>query len=399
MFTVRRAPTLLFAVLLLAVSPVGAQSADEARVQRESNRLEQARVARDLDVAGAEVSEIRAALEGLDQSLAFQQAEIDRATQALAAATASAQAHQRSVEETSVRVSEVRVRVQSSVVDAYTGGFGATEDWMGSADLAEATQRQELLRVVRGRFADDLDVLRGLVEQQERATEQARLAMVDIAAAGAVLDAGRRELQAQRDTEARLEEGLRAKVGDFEGQAAQLRAAEQELTDVITAHDRAAAAAAAAASSVAAAARATRVVDDVPNLSPARVSGGGFLIPASGPVTSHFGYRRHPILGSVRLHAGTDIGSPYGAAIWASKAGEVIFAGWNGGYGNCVIISHGGGLSTLYAHQSELNVGEGDSVSQGDVIGWVGSTGQSTGAHLHFEVRVGGTPEDPMNYL
>ena len=128
-------------------------------------------------------------------------------------------------------------------------------------------------------------------------------------------------------------------------------------------------------------------------------SSSGFVFPADGPVTSPYGWRRHPVLGTSRLHAGADIGAGYGSDIWAAKAGVVIFAGWNGGYGNCVMIDHGDDIVTLYGHMSEFYVSEGQSVAQGTVIGAVGSTGLSTGPHLHFETRVGGTPEDPMLFL
>ena len=99
-----------------------------------------------------------------------------------------------------------------------------------------------------------------------------------------------------------------------------------------------------------------------------------------------------------RLHAGIDIAVPYGTPIHAAASGTVIYAGWMGGYGNFVIIDHGGGLSTGYAHQSSIAVG-GGSVSQGQVIGYVGCTGHCFGPHLHFEVRINGTPVDPLGYL
>jgi murein DD-endopeptidase MepM/ murein hydrolase activator NlpD len=122
---------------------------------------------------------------------------------------------------------------------------------------------------------------------------------------------------------------------------------------------------------------------------------GSFIKPADGPITSGFGSRYHPILHRTRMHTGIDIGAGYGAQIHAAGAGEVIFAGYRGGYGNCVIIDHGGGVSTLYGHCSSLNVSEGQQVSQGQSIARVGSTGLATGPHLHFEVRHNGTPVDP----
>jgi murein DD-endopeptidase MepM/ murein hydrolase activator NlpD len=129
-------------------------------------------------------------------------------------------------------------------------------------------------------------------------------------------------------------------------------------------------------------------------------SGSGSLSwPVSGSVTSPFGWRVHPILGYKKFHTGIDIGVGYGTPIHASAAGTVTYSTWMGGYGNVIIVDHGDGLSTLYAHQSSLAVGSGARVARGQTVGYVGSTGFSTGAHLHFEVRVNGNPVDPMGYL
>jgi murein DD-endopeptidase MepM/ murein hydrolase activator NlpD len=122
-------------------------------------------------------------------------------------------------------------------------------------------------------------------------------------------------------------------------------------------------------------------------------SSQGLIWPVSGPVTSPFGYRWG------RLHAGIDIGVPYGTPIHAAASGTVVLAAWTGGYGNYTCIDHGGGLATCYAHQSSYAVSTGTQVSQGQVIGYVGSTGHSFGPHLHFEVRISGNPVDPLGYL
>jgi murein DD-endopeptidase MepM/ murein hydrolase activator NlpD len=126
---------------------------------------------------------------------------------------------------------------------------------------------------------------------------------------------------------------------------------------------------------------------------------GAMVWPVSGTVTSGYGWRIHPILKTRRLHTGIDIGASYGTAIVAADSGRVIYSTWVGGYGNTIAIDHGRGISTLYAHQSSLAVGYGATVARGQVIGYVGSTGLSTGPHLHFEVRVNGSPVDPMGYL
>jgi len=133
-------------------------------------------------------------------------------------------------------------------------------------------------------------------------------------------------------------------------------------------------------------------------------SGGGggtgeLMWPVQGPITSPYGYRIHPILGYKKLHTGIDFGVGYGTPIHASDSGTVIYATWMGGYGNVVVVDHGRGISTLYAHQSRMAVGSGARVARGQTIGYVGSTGFSTGPHLHFEVRVNGNPVDPMGYL
>jgi murein DD-endopeptidase MepM/ murein hydrolase activator NlpD len=122
-------------------------------------------------------------------------------------------------------------------------------------------------------------------------------------------------------------------------------------------------------------------------------SAAGYIWPVLGPVTSPFGWRWG------RMHEGIDIAAPTGTPIRAAAAGTVIHAGWLGGYGNLTVIDHGGGVATAYGHQSSLAAGSGAFVAQGQVIGYIGSTGHSTGPHLHFEVRVNGVPQDPLGYL
>jgi len=126
---------------------------------------------------------------------------------------------------------------------------------------------------------------------------------------------------------------------------------------------------------------------------PIRQGGGGYIWPVNGPVVSPFGQRWG------RLHAGVDIAVPAGTPIRAAASGSVAMAGWMGGYGQYTCIQHGGGIATCYAHQSSIGVSAGQSVKQGQVIGSVGCTGHCFGDHLHFEVRINGSPVDPMGYL
>ena len=129
------------------------------------------------------------------------------------------------------------------------------------------------------------------------------------------------------------------------------------------------------------------------------VSSSSFIWPVRGVITSPFGYRMHPIRGRYIFHSGIDIGVASGTPIKCSANGTVIMSTWYGGYGNCIIVDHGGGWSTLYGHCSALYVSKGKTVLQGTVIGAVGSTGMSTGPHLHFEVRYNGSPVDPRSRL
>lgn len=128
-------------------------------------------------------------------------------------------------------------------------------------------------------------------------------------------------------------------------------------------------------------------------------SGGQLSWPVQGQITSTFGQRVHPVFKTKMMHTGMDIRAPRGTPVRAAGPGEVLFAGWLRGYGQVIIIDHGNNLSSVYAHLSSMSVREGSAVKKGQTIGAVGSTGTATGAHLHFEVRVGGDARDPMRYL
>jgi len=126
---------------------------------------------------------------------------------------------------------------------------------------------------------------------------------------------------------------------------------------------------------------------------------GNLSMPLHASVTSPFGWRRHPIFGVRKFHTGIDLAGPNHSPIKAADGGSVLYAGWYGGYGKVVILSHGKGMATLYAHLSKVNVSPGINLQKGDVVGYEGTTGFSTGPHLHFEVRVDGKPNNPLNYV
>ena len=122
-------------------------------------------------------------------------------------------------------------------------------------------------------------------------------------------------------------------------------------------------------------------------------------VPSTKYITSYYGYRIHPVYGYKKFHSGIDIGASYGADIVAMADGKVTLASWNGGYGKCVVVNHGGGLTSLYGHNSDILVSYGQEVKKGQVIAKAGSTGVSTGPHLHFEVRKNGSTTDPRGYV
>lgn len=130
-----------------------------------------------------------------------------------------------------------------------------------------------------------------------------------------------------------------------------------------------------------------------------RGASGAYMWPCHGEITSYFGWRTHPIFGTTKYHSGMDIAVDYGTPIYATNNGTVVYSGWLGGYGNCVMIDHGGGLVSLYGHNQSLTVSEGQYVNKGTVIAYAGSTGYSTGPHCHFEMRLHGEVTEPLNYL
>ncbi|MDD6477356.1 MAG: peptidoglycan DD-metalloendopeptidase family protein [Eubacteriales bacterium] len=152
-----------------------------------------------------------------------------------------------------------------------------------------------------------------------------------------------------------------------------------------------------------AAAMSQNAVNNGSSSSSSSYTGGAMAWPVpsvgTGNITSIFGWRTHPIFGVGRGHTGVDIGASYGSSVVAANPGRVIYAGWYGGYGNCVQIDHGGGVVTLYGHNSSLNVSVGQQVSRGQTIAYIGSTGYSTGPHCHFEVILDGVQVDPLDYI
>ena len=241
----------------------------------------------------------------------------------------------------------------------------------------------------------DQEVLAERRQAEEGLADQRRLADAAQVRADRARLAAEAALEPLADALGDLEQAraaLAVRIDEFETEADALAAEQSRLESIIA--DRAAAVAPPEAGP---GGGSGSPPPTEPGIDPGGGNGGGdtasLVWPVTGVVTSEFGWRWG------RMHHGIDIAAPSGSPIGSAAAGEVYFAGWMNGYGYTTLVDNGGGLTTLYAHQSQLGAGVGQQVSRGQVIGYVGSTGNSSGPHLHFEIRFGGTAVDPRQYL
>ena len=366
------------AVVALVVTSLAApaSASTASRRRQDQVRAERARKAKELNALRASDVQLEKAVSALAAAVKSESARLASARQAVAAAESELRRTENRIAETESEMNSLQSAVVNRAVLAYINPQRTTMAELADAkDLGEASRRAAVLRQVANNDRDVIDRLRAV--REDLGIEK------DKAAAQRSVAAKRRDDVKQRVTalssnlaeKARLEKALDARIKSIQAEATALAAEETKISEILAARARAG--------------RASRSGDS----GPTAVSGAGLIWPTRGTVTSEYGYRWG------RLHAGIDIGAPSGTPIRAAKAGEVITAGSMGGYGNCVIIDHGGGFTTLYGHMSRIATSDGASVSQGQLIGYVGSTGHSTGNHLHFETRVNGSPQNPRRYL
>lgn len=389
-------------VTALAALPAGAQdTAEDLRETREElgearEDLEQVTV--EAERASEELRLVERRLADAAATLRVLEDEVELATAAWERARDASQDSAREVASADARVAEAedelaarqdrlddqvrsaymytpRVPSRLTVAQLVADNAGQPDDVLHGAELIE--------RLASGGADDvaDMDELR--LELVERKAQLAEV-RAQLADQEAVAQRLRTEVEATRDRQRVAQAAASAdrwRQGELVGQ---LEAAKESYEEQITSLE----------------AESERL-EEVLRASQWRAGapGKGTLVwPTNGNPGSPFGYRIHPIYGTRRLHTGVDIGAPTGQQIVAAADGLVVEAGWKGGYGNAVVIDHGGGVATLYAHQSRLAVSAGTVVTQGQVIGYIGSTGASTGPHLHLEVRVNGVPQDPMGW-
>lgn len=268
-----------------------------------------------------------------------------------------------------------RVDASNRLVSLYQRGEpGYLELMLSSEDFGEMLQRSELANYM---MEQDRAVLTQLKERKEKLdryqaqVEEKQREVATYQQRAEITNA--RNLRVRNSTDARLQT-QREQMDRLSAELAALERDSREVTAMLRALQQT-------------------------SKGKQRMNGRQYAVgglPVAGRITSPYGYRTHPILKTRRLHTGVDIGAPSGTPIHAAGGGEVIWASWRGGYGNTVIIDHGGGKATLYAHMSRYNTSVGGTVAKGQVIGYVGSTGLSTGPHLHYEVRINGSPVNPL---
>ena len=387
---------LLTVAVLLAPVVVQAQE-DEQRLEQVEREIAELR--RRITSARSERTDYGEAIVAMEVSLMEVKAALSEAESALVLAELAVISREEAVADLRRRVRLLdaelagtrldqrltRDMIRDQAVELYMSGTtGIDTAFFGSEDLRTTSIKLEYTRKLlldTERLLSSLEVLeRQEVTRQDRLREEQALeadllARLEIELAGAedyreAVEAARAELTRELAVQESLLAEMNAEIADHEGHVASLEAESEQLELEIL----------------------RRQVRE--GRAPGRLAW-----PVSGAVTSPFGSRIHPILGDRIMHNGIDLRAATGEPIHAAANGVVILAERWGGYGRTVVIDHGGGLATLYAHQSSVGVSEGDDVLAGDVIGYAGCSGYCTGPHLHFETRELGVPVDPMLYL
>lgn len=384
------------ALVLGLVSPptAGGQPSPDpvARRNELSDAIEGASAAeltaiKDLQEATAKRQVLEGRVAALDGEVAEATRQVEAAEAEIARITAQIETVQREIDRIKLEIELTKARFNDTALALYkSSGNGNDSSFTllsiegnvheviaGSKYLGENSRQFDREIRKQGSLKDQLDdAQQDLKKEEAKAQEAERVASQErerVTQLRVQADSERQQVAAAEAQEQQVIEGLRARKAEFQAEYAAVQ--EQINAQIAAAVSRG---------------------------NPVQGT-GRFIWAVNGPVTSGFGPRTHPIDGGTRMHNGIDIGASSGTPIKAGDDGVVKMAGPNGGYGNFTLIDHGAGLATGYAHQSAIGVRVGQHVSRGEVIGRVGSTGASTGPHLHFEVRVNGNPVDPMSWL
>jgi len=355
------------------------ESLEQTRAREAAVRAEIASVSEKIQALSQQVGDVSSRLPPLERELALRELKLNRLNELYRFQTQRLRFLRRQYRLALQRLNERLVAIyEEEQPDTLSVLLSARS----LADLLDALDYAQRIGEQDKRISEEVAVARAEAQAARARTGQTRVRVEQEARVIAVRVSQVRSLRdrlvASRDELADARAAKRARLAD-------LTESEREALSEIEALARVSA-------ELAARIRAAQAAS-ASSSRPVVRSASGFVWPVGGPITSAFGWRWG------RMHEGIDIGAPYGAPIAAALAGRVIYAGWLGGYGNLVVLDHGGGLATAYAHQSRIAVSTGQDVAQGQTIGYVGSTGHSFGAHLHFEVRVNGAAVDPLGYL
>lgn len=334
-----------------------------------------------------QIKEIRQKAEELKGQQKSVQQEIDALDSEIRALSLEVDSYELQKEEITMKIEESKQQIEqlnneidnnNSILEdrlrvMYKNGtVGYMEVILKSENLVDALTRMDMIQLI---VQSDVELLKSINEQKtqvEALKEQQEIKRLELTAVINNLNAKQNDVMVASRSKEVYMTSLQKDIKEMQRQEAAMEAQSKQIEKDILAAQRA-----------------------------VEYAGGVMLWPVPGQyrVTSNFGGRADPITGVWSSHGGTDIAAPYGTPIVAANSGVVIFAGWHYSYGNYVIIDHGGGIATLYAHCSKLLVTNGQAVSKGDRVALVGSTGYSTGNHLHFEVRINGVRTDAMKYL
>lgn len=345
-------------------------------------KQEKARAVANLNLAKAADVEIAAELQAINEKANVTLERIEAATKRIEDAQLIAERSKTELAESDNNQQDIESALMLKAVEGFKSrSVGGPGSLLGEAPVNQTIRQNQLLDEASASTTELLEELRGLLEDRRSANTEAQRAEADAKAAERELQAELEKLKEQQNAQLGLKAEAERRVDQW---AAELTAYAREDAGIQKLIGENAAPA---------------VVNNAIN-NPTTPSALGFQWPLEGAsVTSEYGYRIHPVYGTRRLHAGIDMGAGRGTPIASSNDGVVIFVGTRGGYGRTVLVDHGNGITTLYAHMSEAGVFDGQAVSRGDILGFVGATGTATGNHLHFEVRVNGGPVNPRNYL
>ncbi|MDE0653556.1 MAG: peptidoglycan DD-metalloendopeptidase family protein [bacterium] len=380
--------SIVFLILLLGTLPAASPGAAQetiAEARAELERVEEEKLALQakIDVLAAEDTDVFRALQAAEELVARQVAQVEAAEQELRAQIAIQRQNEAAIGWAQLDIADIRGDAEAVIVEVYLqAGSERTATLLASDDLTHGLRRLALLEAVHGHAEDLLEDIRVAEDRYEVARAEAAASVAEVERLQGVLEDDLAVLEERRLRRAAIKAELDARRRALEAEFAAWDREASELESFIQVEEYRQ--------------KAEEWVKAQEELAGAAA---GFLWPTAGVVTSGFGNRLHPILGGYRLHAGIDLGTTHGQPVYASRAGVVISAGPWGGYGNTVVVDHGNGVSSLYAHLSQVRVRPGDLVVGLQLVGNIGSTGLSTGPHLHFEIRLHGTAVDPLGYL